>query len=98
MLKLISSKGVVPGRWGGEEFILLGPDTMSYKEFVDILYKFNAKVYKTKFKIESGKEINLTVSIGAANVSSDLTIEEAVGAADTNLYESKNTGINKVIG
>ena len=98
MLKMISSKGVIPGRWGGEEFILLGPDTMSYKEFMDILYKFNSKVYKTKFKIESGKEINLTVSIGAANVSGDITIEEAVGVADGNLYEAKNTGRNKVIG
>ncbi len=98
MLKTISSKNIACGRWGGEEFILIGSDSMSYKEFMNILYKFNAKVYKTKFKIESGKEINLTVSIGAANVSSDLTIEEAVGAADTNLYEAKNTGRNKVMG
>ena len=98
MLKLLTSKSLIPGRWGGEEFILLAPSSVKYKEFLEILRKLNLKVSKTKFKVESGEEINLTISIGAATIPPGLTVEEAIGMADRCLYEAKETGRNKVIG
>ena len=97
MLKMLSSKDIIPGRWGGEEFILIAPSSIGYKTFVSTLEKLNQKIAKYRFRIENGKDINLTVSIGAAFVSPDLSVEEAVGEADQKLYEAKNTGRNKVL-
>ena len=98
MIKLLGSKNLIPGRWGGEEFILLAPSTIKYKEFLDILKKLNLKISKTKFKVESGEEINLTISIGSVSIPPGLTAEEAVSMADKHLYEAKGAGRNKVIG
>ena len=98
ILKAIYAKGIIPGRWGGEEFVLMAPSDMKYKEFHNQLIKLNQKIAATPFVIENNETIKVTVSIGCASVSPSSSIEEAVGVADERLYEAKNTGRNKVVG
>ena len=98
ILKSYSAKDIISGRWGGEEFVLLAPSTVSYSDFLDTMKKINIKVAKSKFKIENDQEIELTVSIGSASIKPDIDLESAVAIADERLYKAKNTGRNKVIG
>lgn len=91
-------KGIISGRWGGEEFVLICPSTIYYDEFIIILEKLREKVAKTKISVSSGKKVKITISIGAYKVTDyKLALDEAVSLADDRLYEAKETGRNQVI-
>ena len=97
LLRQSSVRGIVSGRWGGEEFVLISPHNISYNNFVTTLEKLRQKVEKTKFEIENGKQIDLTISIGAASVDGTTNLEDAVSQADAKLYKAKESGRNKLI-
>ena len=98
ILRAYSIKGIIPGRWGGEEFIMIAPSSMTYNEFLVILEKLRVNVNKNKFAISNDKEIEMTVSIGAEKIKNCSDLEKAIGMADENLYKAKESGRNKVIG
>lgn len=98
LLKSLIDKGITPGRWGGEEFILIAPTKMSYQAFKNILEKLRLKVSKHEFIIEDGSSINVTISIGSTSIKNVINLENAVSIADENLYEAKKTGRNKLVG
>ena len=93
-----SSKDIISSRWGGEEFVILAPYNISYKRFMNILERLRLKVSRTKFKIEDGKSINLTISIGATSSEDYECLDDTVAIADDNLYKAKKSGRNKTIG
>ena len=97
VLRASSVKGILSGRWGGEEFVMVAPYTIDYFEFVTILEKLRVKVSQKKFAIDDKKKINITVSIGAHTIDKPMSTEEAVDLADKNLYEAKETGRNKLV-
>jgi diguanylate cyclase (GGDEF)-like protein len=86
----------VIGRWGGEEFIVIMPNsnkTSSY-ERLDILRK---EIEKLNI---GSQNLNITVSIGVSSFENDRYIagaEELFKEADSNLYKAKNSGKNRVI-
>ncbi|MGH9464063.1 MAG: diguanylate cyclase domain-containing protein, partial [Thermoanaerobaculia bacterium] len=43
-----------------------------------------------------GRELDLTLSVGVAEVSGEISITAAVGAADAALYRAKAAGRNRV--
>ena len=92
-----SVKGIIPGRWGGEEFIFIAPHNIRYSEFTKILEKLRLTIKELDFEIENDKTINLTISIGSAKISDFNTLEDAIKIADVNLYKAKKTGRNKLI-
>ncbi|MBP3765855.1 MAG: GGDEF domain-containing protein [Bacilli bacterium] len=96
LLKTMEYKDIISSRWGGEEFLILGPTSMSKKEFVDILNSFRELVEKYKFK-NNNDNINLTVSIGVSKYTANSLIKKAINDADMNLYKAKNNGRNKVV-
>ena len=98
ILRSFSLKGIVSGRWGGEEFVMIAPSNIHYSEFLKILGRLREKISSTEFKIEENKTIKLTISIGAAKINNYCTLDEAISMADLNLYCAKNEGRNKVIG
>jgi polar amino acid transport system substrate-binding protein len=79
------------GRWGGEEFILISPYT-SLTEAVTLAEKLLNKVRTHSFQ-QIGK---LTVSAGVSCFSTALSIKETLYQVDKALYESKQTGRDKV--
>ena len=97
LLKSMTNKGMIIGRWGGEEFVVICPDNISYKSFTESLEKLRTKVSKTKFVIEDGEKISIRISIGAASIDEDMTLDEAVALADERLYKAKETGRNKLV-
>ena len=88
--------GIICGRWGGEEFILIGPYDMKTKQFIDILNAFRRTVREHKFTYEKSI-IKVTVSIGGAEYNKSRTIKNTIELADKNLYKAKQTGRNKTI-
>ena len=97
LLRAYSFKGICPGRWGGEEFIMIAPYNIDYNEFTIILEKLREKVEGHLFSIEGNVRIRVTISAGVALLTSKTTLEDGIALADKNLYKAKESGRNRVI-
>ncbi|MBT4890556.1 MAG: diguanylate cyclase [Rhodospirillales bacterium] len=83
----------VVARMGGEEFVIITPDISADKlpEFLD---KIRVRISELSFEAE-GKSFSITASFGAINYPVD-NLEEMIRLADEALYESKNSGRDRV--
>lgn len=95
-----NSCGMIPCRWGGEEFILVGriaehrtegPGSASF-----VMEKIRRAVEKYDFRYE-GCKIKVTVTIGLARYAKDQSVDEWINAADEKLYQGKQTGKNQLV-
>jgi diguanylate cyclase (GGDEF)-like protein len=82
------------GRYGGEEFCAILPET-PLESAARIADELRCMVAAHSFSAE-GKEIRVTVSIGAACLTQGMTMEQLYKGADEKLYLAKRTGRNKV--
>ena len=96
MIRELEGFGIVAARWGGEEFIILGPSDMNQKQFIDIMQAFRRKVRESIFKYERSI-IKITVSIGVARFNKNDKIKDVIEKADKHLYHAKETGRNRVV-
>ena len=91
-----SDSGLLYGRWGGEEFLLIAPEDMEYAKFIALLEKIRKQV--EQYEIISGKtKIHMTVSAGAAAFDGSMSVEKLIHNADERLYKAKEAGRNKVV-
>ena len=82
-------------RWGGEEFIVMMPDT-SLEQCVSAAERIRTLIMNSP--CTSGEYvIELTMSFGCHQFDPELSIEENISAADGHLYTAKETGRNKVV-
>ena len=93
----IQDSDIDVGRWGGEEFLIVSKDGVSYNEFKKILESVRKYFEKNTFDISKNK-ISITVSIGLTMYKSGDDIKSLVKKADDNLYVAKSSGRNKIIG
>jgi len=83
-------------RLGGEEFLVVLPDT-GPTEVEFAAERLRNAIDRTKFDIGDDCQIHITVSIGVAFGSSDDKIPSVlIQQADAALYDSKATGRNRV--
>jgi diguanylate cyclase len=88
----------VAARFGGEEFIVMLPETGIENAYIlaeqirNSLMKMNWKAKKTGQSI--GK---ITVSLGIALYRNGETVDECIKRADDALYQAKKTGRNKTV-
>ncbi len=92
----------IAGRFGGEEFMVILPNTDVPGAFV-FAERFRKHVEQTKIQFE-GKPIPVTVSLGTATFSKtwpdgepNKEIKELVSRADAALYSSKANGRNRTL-
>lgn len=92
----------VVGRLGGEEFVVLLPQT-DKEQAVNIAGRLRHTIAEAKVKTETGDEICFTASFGVAtfeNQSDELekksTIDDLLIKADTAMYQAKQNGRNQV--
>ena len=80
-------------RWGGEEFLILLPDTdtIGAKAIAEKLRKEIAEVS------HSAKLLKVTVSIGVAELEPTMDFKESFRLADDALYQAKRCGKNRVV-
>ncbi|TFW31811.1 bifunctional diguanylate cyclase/phosphodiesterase [Massilia horti] len=83
------------GRYGGEEFLLMLPETPML-EAVAFAERVRAGVEKRRC-VTDGSEIALTVSIGVAEFRQGEPVAQTVGRADEALYVAKSSGRNRVV-
>jgi diguanylate cyclase (GGDEF)-like protein len=91
--------GDVVGRYGGEEFAIILPDTPGSEAYT-IAERIRRAVENTEFAVtEEGKKIFVTVSAGVASCPDDaLTVKELVNKADQALlFGAKKKGRNRVV-
>ncbi len=84
------------GRYGGEEFAVLVPDSRP-EAALQVAERMRAAVQGTRFPL-GGDTVEITISIGVASSSDRHAGWEALlAAADRALYEAKAAGRNRVI-
>jgi diguanylate cyclase (GGDEF)-like protein len=87
--------GDVLTRWGGEEFILLLPET-DLDAAIALAERLRNLISAVKLQYH-GKEIRFTASFGVAQrMPQCVSMDELISAADDRLYQSKRDGRNRV--
>jgi len=81
-------------RYGGEEFIIILPDTNKISA-INLANKLNKIISAIIFKELENK--NITISIGVSTYIKDDTIDSLIKRADDGLYQAKATGRDKVV-
>lgn len=83
------------GRFGGEEFLIVLPES-SLDQALVVAERLRSRVADTKVWTNAGV-VNITISLGVATLTpEDVNFESMVQRADQALYRSKNTGRNRV--
>lgn len=87
----------IVGRWGGEEFIALLPDTL-VAGARGLAEELRQAVEQLRVLSAVGKQMQLTVSIGlhAVQVPGTASREALIGEADRALYQAKQNGRNRI--
>jgi diguanylate cyclase (GGDEF)-like protein len=85
-------------RFGGEEYIILLPDT-ELNNSMQLAENIRELVEEMVITYDEDKELLVTISIGVSMVDliADNDIEIAINKADNALYEAKRSGKNKVV-
>ena len=90
------------GRYGGEEFLLLLPET-DLAGAAAVAEKIRHQVQGTPVPMEEGVPARVTISVGLGTLSDLLgpgqervTARDLIAAADRSLYEAKHAGRNRV--
>jgi diguanylate cyclase (GGDEF)-like protein/PAS domain S-box-containing protein len=81
----------IVGRWGGEEFLIILPQTNITKA-KELANKLRVLIENFTFT----KVTNKTASFGVSEFQITMSIEESLDAADQALYKSKKNGRNQV--
>ncbi|NMG44989.1 diguanylate cyclase [Aromatoleum toluvorans] len=79
-------------RWGGEEFVVLAPDT-PLREAELLARKLCARVAEAQ--LSSARPV--TISVGVAEYRCGESLEHWLGRADRAMYRAKNAGRNRVV-
>lgn len=83
------------GRVGGEEFVVLMPET-PLADAIDAAHRLKNAVAAGQVQLERDNSLQITVSIGATSMWPGSGLESMLEAADAALYQAKQTGRNKV--
>ncbi|MCK4696207.1 MAG: GGDEF domain-containing protein, partial [Candidatus Cloacimonetes bacterium] len=82
-------------RWGGEEFLLLLPET-DIKGGKTISEKIRQKIAETNINFK-GKNIPVSMTFGVSTYSKTSNIDDCIVKADKALYRGKKSGRNKTV-
>jgi diguanylate cyclase (GGDEF)-like protein len=96
--KSFKRPGDFAARWGGEEFVILLPNT-PLDGAVEVAEKIRADIEKTTFMTVNGSEVRMTVSIGVNSLipTNENSIDAFISGSDKALYIAKEAGRNRVI-
>jgi diguanylate cyclase (GGDEF)-like protein len=97
VLKEVAGNAGIPVRYGGDEFVLLLPQTSA----IDARQTAEGLLTRTRerpFRLrETGEALHITLSVGVATAPDDAReSRELIAKADTALYQAKRLGRNRV--
>jgi diguanylate cyclase (GGDEF)-like protein len=83
-------------RWGGEEFVVVLPETESAGALI-VAERIRAHIAAEAHELPDGGALAVTVSIGVSTGAAPWKVDERLAAADAALYEAKRAGRNRVV-
>lgn len=83
-------------RWGGEEFLAVGPIGDGMDSQVEVFDRARRTIERQSLWHEEDR-VSVTVTIGVAPYHEGYTASEWINVADEKLYEGKTSGKNKVV-
>jgi len=86
----------VVARWGGEEFLILLPNT-DMEGGVALADRVRQQLAQASDLLMDDGAFRLTISIGVAQFQEDLTLNCCIQAADSALYQAKSMGRDLVV-
>jgi len=95
ILKKSVRKSDILVRFGGEEFLIMMPNTTEKRAFV-IMEKLRDIVANMVFPLNRSDQVRVTISSGIAEFENDMTLDRLIKAADVALYRAKESGRNRV--
>ncbi len=100
VIKQTIRKADILGRWGGEEFILICPNT-GLQAAVALAERIRTKVEEVEFTTPDGVRLYLSLSMGVSAFchlypTFEQDIEDMIIRADKALYKAKHLGRNRV--
>ena len=84
----------IVGRFGGEEFVIIAPETNKEGAYI-FAEKIRKIIQKTKFMYKKTR-IDVTISAGVSSRIETECMEDTLKLADKRLYKAKKSGRNKV--
>ena len=88
---------LLAGRYGGEEFAVILPDT-SLDKAVSLCERFRERVRDFEFTFQDlSLQITTSVGVAAQPPGGDISGEQLVALADKALYQAKSQGRNRVV-
>jgi diguanylate cyclase (GGDEF)-like protein len=85
-------------RYGGDEFVILMPETCGSTALTQTS-ELLQELMKTEFRMKNGLELTVRASVGLSTAPEDgTTVHAIIGIADTRMYMVKNNGRGKVWG
>ena len=90
-------KSDISARFGGEEFVILLPNTSLYGANI-VAENLRKSVEESQININKNRTIQYTISLGVVqiDIQNNQTVENGIQEADNLLYKAKNNGRNKV--
>jgi len=85
----------IAGRWGGEEFLVILPDT-DLAGAVMVAERMRSAIAAQEIVVAGGQTVRVSMTLGVATVGADETAEQAIARADSALYEGKRAGRDRV--
>jgi diguanylate cyclase (GGDEF)-like protein/PAS domain S-box-containing protein len=84
-------------RFGGEEFVVLLPETTGQEAIVPA-ERFRRLIADSRFPMPpEGRPVSVTISIGIAGYCDGDTLDDVIRHADLAMYAAKNGGRNRVV-
>ena len=85
-------------RYGGDEFVILMPDTSAMDAYMQAT-KVHEELMRTPFHMSNGLDLSASASVGLATCPPENpAVHAIIGTADARMYEVKSNGRGKVRG
>jgi diguanylate cyclase (GGDEF)-like protein len=96
LVKSLRASDVI-GRYGGEEFLIIMPETSKDSSFL-VVDRLRSAIAAEEIQVLHGERVRISVSIGGASFPEDGTSsEDLLVRADERLYTAKREGKNRVV-
>jgi diguanylate cyclase (GGDEF)-like protein len=94
LMQTVIRQADVAARWGGEEFLILLPDT-SLLQALTLAERLRSEVASAEFSF-AGQHMPVTISAGICSIAKTGSVDDLLKQADVHLYNAKEDGRNRV--
>jgi diguanylate cyclase (GGDEF)-like protein len=96
-LKELARPGHMCFRYGGDEFVVMMPETSASDALV-VATEIHQELTRMRFSMSNGLELSASASVGLATCPPENAVHAIIGAADARMYSVKSNGRGKVRG